>query len=283
MPVKAFQVRSDNSGNDKVLNIFNHPHQLLVKLHVRWTEKSGNKIWFDWLIEYDAWPRSFSGVSKFTSCTLSACKNLQHYFVDSCSGYACHYTPNSFLLCSSNMRDLHVYSNRIDGNRTVLASTNISITLNSSEKWNLPSLWRFWKCWSNPSTRMDRPVEEQKHISMKYFNKYRNPLQQICKLLVPWKLLKGFSIVFPAPWLAEVESSQKSNRMRFCKHLFAPYLFHRSRNNRRAKLRSKFWREKMFRKSHLKLLRRCSVRGTNKNSAQCQALMADIFKIVHIT
>ena len=31
-------------------------------------------------------------------------------------------------------------------------------------------------------------------------------------------------------------------------------LFHRSRNNRRDKLRSKFWREKMFRKPHLKLL-----------------------------
>ena len=36
---------------------------------------------------------------------------------------------------------------------------------------------------------------------------------------------------------------------------FAPYLFHRSRNNRRDKLHSKFWREKMFRKPHLKLLR----------------------------
>ena len=38
----------------------------------------------------------------------------------------------------------------------------------------------------------------------------------------------------------------------------------RSRNNRRDKLRSKFWSEKMFRKPHLKLLRWCSVRGTNK-------------------
>ena len=46
---------------------------------------------------------------------------------------------------------------------------------------------------------------------------------------------------------------------------FAPYLFHRSRNYRRDKLRSKFWREKMFRKPHLKLLRWCSVRETNKS------------------
>ena len=46
---------------------------------------------------------------------------------------------------------------------------------------------------------------------------------------------------------------------------FAPYLLHRSRNNRRDKLRSKFWREKMFRKPHLKLLRWFSVHGTNNN------------------
>ena len=55
---------------------------------------------------------------------------------------------------------------------------------------------------------------------------------------------KGFSIVFPAPWLAKVKSSQKSNGMWFFRHFFAPHLFHRSRNNRRDKLRSKFWREK---------------------------------------
>ena len=65
---------------------------------------------------------------------------------------------------------------------------------------------------------------------------------------------RGLSIVFPAPWLAKVESSQKWNGMWFSRHFFAPYLFHRSRNNRRYKLHSKFWREKMFRKPHLKLL-----------------------------
>ena len=59
---------------------------------------------------------------------------------------------------------------------------------------------------------------------------------------------KGFSIVFPAPWLAKVESSQKSNGMWFFRHFFAPYLFDRSRNNRRYKQPSRFSREKMFRK-----------------------------------
>ena len=80
-----------------------------------------------------------------------------------------------------------------------------------------------------------------------------------------WKLLQRLFYCFPAPWLAKVESPQKSNGMWFFGHFFAPYLFHRSRNNRRDKLRSKFWREKMFRKPHLKLLRWCSVRGTNKS------------------
>ena len=45
---------------------------------------------------------------------------------------------------------------------------------------------------------------------------------------------------------------------------FAPFLLHRSRNNRRDKLSSKFWRETMFRKPHLKLMRWCLVSGTNK-------------------
>ena len=71
MLVKTFQVLSDNPSNVQVLYIFNHPHQLLVKLHlngcviccyfmlvnkktvlnenrvrvhVRWTEKSGKQI-----------------------------------------------------------------------------------------------------------------------------------------------------------------------------------------------------------------------------------------------
>ena len=69
---------------------------------------------------------------------------------------------------------------------------------------------------------------------------------------------KGFSIVFPALWLVKVESSQKSNGMWSFRHFFAPYWFHHSRNNGRDKLRTKFCREKMFTKPHLKLLRWCS-------------------------
>ena len=60
---------------------------------------------------------------------------------------------------------------------------------------------------------------------------------------------KSFSIVFPAPWLAKVESSQKSNGMWFFRDFFAPFLFDHSRNNRRDKLRSKFWREKNVQKT----------------------------------
>ena len=82
-------------------------------------------------------------------------------------------------------------------------------------------------------------------------------------LLVYGSSFKGFSIVFPAPWLGKVESSQKSNGMWFFRHFLAPNFFHCNRNNRRDKLRSKFWREKMFRKPHLKLLRWFSVHGTN--------------------
>ena len=44
------------------------------------------------------------------------------------------------------------------------------------------------------------------------------------------------------------------------------YLFNRSRNNWRDKLRSKFWRGKIFRKPHLKLIRWFSVHGTNNYS-----------------
>ena len=79
---------------------------------------------------------------------------------------------------------------------------------------------------------------------------------------------KGFSIVFPAPWLAKVESSQKSNGMWFFRHIFAPFLFHRSKSNRLDKLQSKFWREKMFRKPHLKPLRWFSVHRTNNLTSE---------------
>ena len=83
-------------------------------------------------------------------------------------------------------------------------------------------------------------------------------------LLVHGSFFKTFSIVLPAPWLAKVESSQKSNGIWFFRHFFAPYLFHSSRNNRHDKLHSKFWREKIFRKPHLKLLRWFSVQQSNR-------------------
>ena len=34
MPVKTFQAQTDSPSTDKVLNTFNHPHQLLVELHL---------------------------------------------------------------------------------------------------------------------------------------------------------------------------------------------------------------------------------------------------------
>ena len=86
-------------------------------------------------------------------------------------------------------------------------------------------------------------------------------LLKVNELLVPWKLRQRFSIVFPAPWLAEVSKVEWNVVFQT---FFAPYLFYRSRNYSHDKLRSKFWREKMFRKPHLKLLRWCSVLGTNK-------------------
>ena len=47
---------------------------------------------------------------------------------------------------------------------------------------------------------------------------------------------------------------------------FRAILFHRSRNNRRDKLRSKFWREKMFRKPEFETAEMMLGRGTNKTS-----------------
>ena len=48
---------------------------------------------------------------------------------------------------------------------------------------------------------------------------------------------KGFSMVFPAPWLAKVQSSQKSNGCDFS-DIFSRH------NKGRDKLNNKFWREK---------------------------------------
>ena len=47
-----------------------------VRVHVRWTEKSGNQSRFDWLIESEASPRPFPGISKIENteklCSLEA-------------------------------------------------------------------------------------------------------------------------------------------------------------------------------------------------------------------
>ena len=66
---------------------------------------------------------------------------------------------------------------------------------------------------------------------------------------------KVFLLFFLLPDWLKLNHLKTSNGMWFFRHFFAPYLFERSRNNRRYKQPSKFWREKMFRKPHLKLLR----------------------------
>ena len=74
---------------------------------------------------------------------------------------------------------------------------------------------------------------------------------------------KGFSIVFPVFWLANVESSQKSNRMWFSGHFVAPYLFHgKKRTIRVTNYATSFGAKKVFRKPSLKLLRWLLIRGT---------------------
>ena len=94
--------------------------------------------------------------------------------------------------------------------------------------------------------------------SLVFLRQYRNCFCQRITLLcseindfhglnICWfhgSFFKGFSIVFPAPQLAKVKSSENSNGMSFCRHFFSPYLFYRCRNNRRDKQRNKFWREK---------------------------------------
>ena len=64
---------------------------------------------------------------------------------------------------------------------------------------------------------------------------------------------KGFLLFFLLPdWL---KLNHLKSGMGGFRRFFVSYLFHRSRNNRRDKLRSKFWCEKMFRQPHLKLLK----------------------------
>ena len=67
--------------------------------------------------------------------------------------------------------------------------------------------------------------------------------------------LKAFLLFFLLPDWPKLNHFKSRMECGFSGIFFAPYLLHNSRNNRRFKLRSKFWREKMFRKPHLKLLR----------------------------
>ena len=47
--------------NERTWTVLN---ESCVRVHVRGTQKSGNQIWFDWVVESEAPPRSFPGVSK---------------------------------------------------------------------------------------------------------------------------------------------------------------------------------------------------------------------------
>ena len=91
MPVKTFQVRSDNPSNDSVSTSINAYLTFIwlicnvLFFHVRQQEncfewklctcthscsmdrKEREPDWFDWLVESDAPPRSFPGVSKEVS------------------------------------------------------------------------------------------------------------------------------------------------------------------------------------------------------------------------
>ena len=75
---------------------------------------------------------------------------------------------------------------------------------------------------------------------------------------------KGSSVRFPVFWLAKVEIIPKVKSNMVFGHFFAPYLQRCNRNNTNEKQRNKFWREKMFRKPCLKLLRWFLILGTNK-------------------
>ena len=59
----------------------------------------------------------------------------------------------------------------------------------------------------------------------------------------------GFSIVFLLPDWLKLNHLKSPMECAFSDIFFAPYFFHRSRHNRRDKLRSMFWREKNFQKA----------------------------------
>ena len=66
---------------------------------------------------------------------------------------------------------------------------------------------------------------------------------------------KAFLLFFLLPDWLKLNHLKSRMECGFPDIFFAPFLFLRSKNNRLDKLHSKFWREEMFRKPHLKLLR----------------------------
>ena len=96
-----------------------------------------------------------------------------------------------------------------------------------------------WK-WTQQVLRWRQSGKNHREESISFQPRNRNPVFDTQNALC-WfhgSSFIGFSIIFPTPWLAKVESSQKSNGVWFFRHFFAPYLFDRSRNNRRDKLSS---------------------------------------------
>ena len=75
---------------------------------------------------------------------------------------------------------------------------------------------------------------------------------------------KGFSIVFPAPRLAEVESSQKSNGIYVFRHFSRHSCSTIAESIGLTNYAASFDAKKMFRKPKLKMLKWLSVHGTNK-------------------
>ena len=118
-------------------------------------------------------------------------------------------------------------------------------------------------------TRVIGQNHQTSWLSLKNYLLWRAETLQLfifAYLLVPWKPFQRLFYCFPAPRLAKLNHLKSVFGMWFLRHFFTPYLFHRSRKNRRDKLRGKFRSEKMFRKPHLKLLRWFSVHEINNIS-----------------
>ena len=83
-------------------------------------------------------------------------------------------------------------------------------------------------------------------------------------LLVPWKLLQRLFYCFPAPRLAKVESSQKSNGIYVFRHFSRHICSTIAESIGLTNYAASFDAKKMFRKPKLKMLKWLSIHGTNK-------------------